>query len=64
MSMMTAFVMLGLAMTVLALIQGISSMAHGGEADQARSHILMFRRGGWQAATILFLMLALLSQVR
>jgi hypothetical protein len=58
------FVLVGLGATILALIQGIASMAHGGESDQARSHVLMFRRVGWQALTILFLLLALLSQVK
>jgi Hypoxia induced protein conserved region len=64
MSLMTVFVLVGLVGTLLTLIQGIASMAHGGESDQARSHVLMFRRVGWQAMTILFLLLALLSQVK
>lgn len=64
MSLATMFIMAGLAATVLTLIQGIASMAKGGESDQARSHILMFRRVGLQAMTILFLLLALLSQLK
>jgi hypoxia induced protein len=64
MSLMTMFVLAGLVATIFTLIQGIASMAHGGELDQARSHVLMFRRVGWQAVTILFLLLALLSQVK
>ena len=64
MSIMTMFVLVGLVATILSLIQGIASMAHGGESDQARSHKLMFRRVGWQAVTILFLLLAVLSQIK
>ena len=64
MSLATAFILAGMVATILTLVQGIASMAHGGESDQARSHVLMFRRVGWQALTILFLFLALLSQVR
>ena len=64
MSLMDVYVLLGLAATVFAFIQGISSMAHGGESDQKRSHIYMFRRVGWQALTILFLLLALLSKMK
>lgn len=64
MSLITAFVPVGLVATILTLIQGIASMAHGGELDQARSHVLRFQRVGLQAITILFLLLALLSQVK
>jgi hypothetical protein len=64
MNMMTVFVLVGLIMTVLSLFQGITSMAHGGEADQTRSHVLMFRRVAWQALTLLCLVLALLSQAK
>lgn len=64
MSLMTAFVLVGLVATILTLIQGIASMAHGGESDQARSHVLMFQRIGLQGITILFLFLALLMQVK
>jgi hypothetical protein len=64
MSLVTVFILAGMVATILTLVQGIASMAHGGESDQARSHVLMFRRVGWQALTILFLLLALLSQVK
>lgn len=63
MNTMTVLVVAGLAATILALIQGIASMAHGGDADQARSHMLMFRRVGWQLLTVVLLLLALLSQM-
>ena len=36
----------GLGLAALALFNGIGSMAHGGEADQRASHLLMFRRVG------------------
>ena len=61
MNMMTAFVLVGLVVTIFSLVQGIVSMARGGEADAARSPLLMLRRVGWQALTIVCLMLALLS---
>jgi len=64
MSLVTVFILAGVVATILTLVQGIASMVHGGESDQARSHLLMFRRVGWQALTILFLLLALLSQVK
>jgi hypothetical protein len=63
MNTMTLLVLAGLAATILALIQGIASMARGGAPDQARSHLLMFRRVGWQLLTVVLLLLALLSQV-
>jgi hypothetical protein len=64
MSLITVFILVGMAATILTLMQGIASMAHGGESDQARSHVLMFQRIGLQGITILFLFLALLSQVK
>jgi hypothetical protein len=62
MSTMTFLVVAGVAATIFALFQGIASMAHGGPADQARSPMLMFRRVGWQALTVLLVLLILLSQ--
>jgi len=64
MNTLTVLVVAGLAVTILALIQGIASMAHGGPSDQERSHFLMFRRVGWQSLTVLILLLILLSQPR
>lgn len=61
MSLATVFVLIGLVLTVASLIQGIASMMQGGESDQQRSVMYMFRRVGWQALTILFLFLALLG---
>jgi hypothetical protein len=56
--------LIGLGLTAMALFNGIVSMAHGGEADQRASHLLMFRRVGWQAVTALAVLLALLGYVR
>ena len=61
MSLMTVFVLVGMALTIISFVEGMASMAHGGESDQRRSHIYMFRRVGWQALTILFLLLALFA---
>lgn len=63
MNTMTVLVVAGMALTIMALIQGIASMAHGGASDQARSHFLMFRRVGWQALTVAILLGILLSQM-
>lgn len=63
MNTMTLLVVAAMAATILTLIQGIASMAQGGAEDQKRSHILMFRRVGWQSLTVALLLLALLSQV-
>lgn len=51
----------GLGLAALALFNGITSMAHGGEADERASHWLMFRRVGWQAVAVLAVLLALLG---
>jgi hypothetical protein len=63
MSMLTMMVMVALLLTAISFFEGIVSMAHGGEADQRRSHWLMFRRVGFQALAVLFLLLGLLSQL-
>jgi len=60
---MTVFVLLAAAATAISLFNGITSMAHGGESDARQSHRLMFKRVGWQALTVFFLLLGLLSQL-
>ena len=60
---MTVFVLLAAAATAISLFNGIASMAHGGESDARQSHLLMFKRVGWQALTVIFLLLGLLSQL-
>ena len=52
---------IGLGLASLALFDGVVSMAHGGEADQRGSHVLMFKRVGWQAMSVLAVLLALLG---
>jgi hypothetical protein len=54
----------GLGLAALALFNGIVSMAHGGEEDQRLAHQLMFKRVGWQAAAVLFVLLSLLANLR
>ncbi len=63
MNTITLLIVAGLIATVITLIQGITSMAQGGASDQARSHLLMFRRVGLQAATVAILLIILLNQV-
>lgn len=59
------FVLVGVALTIVAFVRGIASMAHGGIEDQQASHRLMFQRVGWQALTVaLIVLLGLLSQLR
>ena len=64
MDMLTMFVLLAALATAISLFNGIASMAHGGESDARKSHWLMFRRVGWQALMVLFLLLALMSQLK
>jgi len=64
MDLLTGFVLTAALATAITLFSGINSMAHGGEADARASHWLMFRRVGWQALTVFFLLLALLTNLR
>lgn len=64
MDMLTMFVLLAALAAGVSLFNGIVSMAHGGDSDARRSHWLMFRRIGWQALAVLFLLLGLLSQLK
>ena len=64
MSMITAFVLVAALLAAISLFNGIVSMAHGGAEDQASSHWLMFRRVGWQGLALLFMLLALLVNLR
>jgi len=61
MNAITLFVLVCALLTVITLFSGIASMAHGGEADRRGSHLLMFRRVGWQALAVLFVFMALLA---
>ncbi len=63
MSLITVFVMVAAMFAALSLFQGVSSMAHGGAKDQAASHWMMFRRVGWQALALMFILFALFAGV-
>lgn len=63
MDVLTVFVLVAALLTAVSLFNGVTSMAHGGDADAHDSHWLMFRRVGWQALAVLLLMLALLGQL-
>lgn len=63
MSMITVFVMVAALLAAVSLFNGITSMAHGGTEDQGASHWLMFRRVGWQALAVLFILFALLANL-
>jgi hypothetical protein len=58
---MTLFVFVAAGLAALSLYKGVVSMAHGGEADQKHSHLYMFKRIAWQAAAVVFVLLALLA---
>ncbi|HSA88924.1 MAG TPA: HIG1 domain-containing protein [Burkholderiales bacterium] len=64
MDLLAVFAITGLGLAALALFNGIVSMAHGGEEDQRVSHVLMFKRVAWQALAVLFVLLALLANLR
>lgn len=61
MSLITAFVMVAALFAAVSLFQGVASMAHGGLQDQRASHWMMFKRVGWQALALLFILFALFS---
>ena len=61
MSLITAFVMVAALFAAVSLFEGVASMAHGGVEDQRASHWLMFKRVGWQALALLFILFALFS---
>ncbi len=64
MTMMTVFVLAAAFFAAFSLVQGIVSMAHGGDEDDRLSAGFMFRRVAWQGLAVLFLLLALLSNLR
>jgi len=54
---------LKLAATVVALFNGVASMAHGGAEDQRRSYGLMCRRCLWQGVAFALVLVAMLGQL-
>lgn len=63
MSMITIFVLIAAFLAAVSLFNGITSMAHGGSEDQGASHWLMFKRVGWQALALLFILFALFANL-
>ena len=64
MSLMTMLVLVAAVFAALALFNGVVSMAHGGPTDQESSHWLMLKRVGWQGLALLFIVLALLTNLK
>lgn len=56
---MTVLIVMAALATAAALVLGINSMAHGGEADIRRSARLMTARVAFQGLALLLLLLAL-----
>ena len=61
---MTLFALIALGATVVFLILGINSMAHGGEYDRVHGTRYMALRVAAQSAALLFLVLAMLATMR
>lgn len=59
MSILTVVIVAALVLTLVTLITGIGSMAHGGEFDEKHSTQFMFARVALQGLTLLLLLLAL-----
>ncbi|MDH4191044.1 MAG: HIG1 domain-containing protein [Betaproteobacteria bacterium] len=58
---MTMLAMIAFAVTVLALLMGLGSMAQGGAYDETHASRFMMLRVVAQGAAIAFLLLAMLS---
>jgi hypothetical protein len=58
---LAVFAIVALGITVVALFNGIVSMAHGGPEDDRASYGLMLRRVGWQALAVGAVLLGLLA---
>lgn len=59
MSVLTTVIVVALVLTLITLITGIGSMAHGGEFDEKHSTQFMLARVVMQGVTLLLLLLAL-----
>jgi hypothetical protein len=64
MSLITMLVVVAAALALISLFQGVMSMAHGGADDDRDSEKLMFRRVGWQALAFLFIVVALIANLK
>lgn len=58
MDLLTVMIMLALAATVISLVWGVVSMAHGGHYDEEHSTRLMGARVGFQALALVLLIVA------
>jgi hypothetical protein len=52
-----------LALTAVALFNGVTSMAHGGIEDDRQSYGLMCKRCVWQAVAVALVLVGMLSQL-
>ena len=59
MNLLTIIIIIALLLTVVVLITGIGSMAHGGEFDEKYEGRFMFARIGMQAITLILLAFAI-----
>lgn len=64
MSLLNLVILLSVACVVIALFNGIVSMAHGGDHDLHESLGFMFKRVGWQAFAFVAIMFAMLSNLK
>ncbi|OGA23627.1 MAG: hypothetical protein A3G81_30675 [Betaproteobacteria bacterium RIFCSPLOWO2_12_FULL_65_14] len=60
---MTLLVIGALIATVVALFNGVASMAHGGVEDDRASYGLMCKRCLWQAVAVALVLVAMLGQL-
>ena len=60
---LTLLVFGALLATVIALFNGVTSMAHGGVEDDRQSYGLMCKRCLWQAVAVALVLLAMLGQL-
>ena len=63
MSLITVLVAVAAAFAALSLFDGIVSMAHGGIHDLRESNWLMFKRVAWQGLAVLFILIALVTNL-
>ncbi|MBI5718878.1 MAG: twin transmembrane helix small protein [Burkholderiales bacterium] len=60
MNALTILIILALAATIFSLVAGVSAMATHGEVGHHSSNDWMFRRVGFQALTVVLLVLAMI----
>ena len=59
MNVLSVVIIIALLLTIVVLVTGLWSMAHGGEFDRRHSTQLMFARIGMQAITLALLFVAM-----